>query len=366
MRGILTDLELHYVRSHTSAQFQFAHDMNAIVGPNGSGKTTLLEALYTLLRGTSFKGPINELVQYGQPQMKMSTTLTGDRTKHQRSLKVQLSESAGLRKWSIDNKNHARLPLAARLPVVLFEPELSRLVTGSPQRRRDYLDHIAAQLDIEVATEQNKYVRILKQRNQLLKSLRDKKVHNAPPDLFIWNTQLAHSAESVVKARTNVIEKLQERISDHYRGLGGTDDIVLLYASDVSKNATSYASKLLQYFESSLMRDIALGHTSFGPHRDDLVVHLASQPATERASRGEVRTIVVALKMLETQLLSERFKPENISPILLLDDVLSELDLSHQERVLDGLKDHQVFITTTDAHALTPQVHTIFLESPPS
>lgn len=364
MRGTLTDLELHYVRSHTKARFKFADDMNAIVGPNGSGKTTLLEALYTLLRGSSFKGVTSELVQYGQPQMKMDTTLTGENTVHKRSLKVQTSDAATLRKWSIDSKSYARLPLASRLPVVLFEPELSRLVTGSPQRRRDYLDHIASQLDVEVASEQHKYTRILKQRNQLLKHLREKRASKAPSDLFIWNTQLAHTAEVIVRSRTHVIGMLQNRITEHYRGLGGADDVALLYASDVHRSAGSYANRLLQYLESSLMRDIALGHTSFGPHRDDLVIHLASQPVTERASRGEVRTIVVALKMLETQLLSEHFKSESISPVLLLDDVLSELDLMHQERVLDGLKDHQVFITTTDAHALTPQVHTIYLELP--
>lgn len=362
MRGTLTDLELHFVRSHTNARFSFVHDMNAIVGPNGSGKTTLLEALYTLLRGSSFKGSIPEIVQYGESQMKMSTTLTGAQSKHTRSVKVQLSDTAALKKWTIDNKNHARLPLASRLPVVLFEPELSRLVTGSPQRRRDYIDHIASQLDLEIAREQNKYNRILKQRNQLLKTLRDNNSQGSRSDLFIWNTQLAHAAETIVKSRSEVLSLLQERVTDHYRGLGGTDDVALLYASAVSKNPGSYANKLLQYLESSLTRDIAMGHTTFGPHRDDIVIHLADQPAIERASRGEVRTIVVALKMLETQLLSEHYKEQHISPILLLDDVLSELDLFHQEKVLDGLKDHQVFITTTDAHALTPQVHTIYLE----
>lgn len=366
MRGTLTDLELHFVRSHTKAQYTFATDMNAIVGPNGSGKTTILEALYTLLRGSSFKGTINDLVQYGQPQMKASTTLSGDSTSHTRDLRVQITDASSIRKWTIDSKNHARLPIASRLPVVLFEPELSRLISGNPQRRRDYLDHIAAQLDFKAAADQHKFDRILKQRNQLLKKLRDTNTTTAPSDLFIWNTQLAHTAESIVRARTTVIELLQSRVTNQYKGLGGSDTVSLLYSSNVSKSYTHYADKLLQFLESSLLRDIALGHTSFGPHRDDMVVHLASQPAIDRASRGEVRTIVIALKMLETQLLSDHYKPQNISPILLLDDVLSELDLVHQERVLDGLKDHQVFITTTDAHALTPQVHTIYLEIPSS
>jgi DNA replication and repair protein RecF len=117
----------------------------------------------------------------------------------------------------------------------------------------------------------------------------------------------------------------------------------------------------MQFLEASIQRDIILGYTAFGPHRDDIEVRLADQPALERASRGEVRTLVIALKLLETELLSQHFAGSTIQPTLLLDDVLSELDLVHQERVLAGFKDHQVFLTTTDAHALTPGVHTIAL-----
>jgi DNA replication and repair protein RecF len=200
----------------------------------------------------------------------------------------------------------------------------------------------------------------LKQRNQLLKQLRENP-NNIPDQLFIWNTQLAHLSEQIVTARLQVINQLQSKIDSFYRELGGTDPVELSYQSGVSSDQALYPSKLLQLFESSIQRDIMLGHTSFGPHRDDLNVRLADQPAAERASRGEVRTVVIALKLLETNMLSEHFAKNELRPTLLLDDVLSELDLVHQERVLAGFKDHQVFITTTDAHALTPGVHTIAL-----
>ncbi len=359
MAGI-KNLRLSNVRSHSSNDFQFVTTMNAIVGPNGSGKTTIIEALYTLLRGSSFKGSISEIAQYGTNQFRAEIEIASESTTHKRALGFQQVETTAQKKWSIDDKSYARLPVAAKLPVVLFEPDLARLITGSPERRRQYLDQIAAQLDFEVAVTQNRFERTLKQRNQLLKKLREMS-HFPADELFIWNTQLAQLSGQIIEARHSVIERLQNEITDYYKQLGGADNILLTYQSGVSSEPGTYASRLLQFLETSIQRDIALGHTTFGPHRDDLEVRLADQPATQRASRGEVRTVVIALKLLETELLSRHYERSDIKPTLLLDDVLSELDLVHQERVLAGFKDHQVFITTTDAHALTPGVHTIAL-----
>lgn len=355
------NLKLQNVRSHESVSFQFSSTTNAIVGPNGSGKTTIIEALYTLLRGSSFKGSIAEIARYGTNQFRAELELKTKNTIHSRALGFQQTEGAVQKKWSTDGKTYARLPITARLPVVLFEPDLARLVSGSPERRRNYLDQIASQIDIEVAVAQNRFERALKQRNQLLKSLRENNTYQAPQELFIWNTQLAHLSEKIITSRSTVIKALQKEISSYYRQLGGNDDIFLTYASSVSDDPTLYASRLLQFLETSFQRDVALGHTTFGPHRDELEIRLADQPAVERASRGEIRTVVIALKLLETELLSKHFENTDLKPTLLLDDVLSELDLVHQERVLEGFKNHQVFITTTDAHALTPGVHTIAL-----
>jgi len=357
----IKNIRLHNVRSHSQADFQFVSTMNAIVGPNGSGKTTIIEALYTLLRGSSFKGSISEIAKYGTNQFRMELETISESTTHMRALGYQANEEVAQKKWSIDGKNYTRLPINVRLPVVLFEPDLARLITGSPERRRQYLDHIASQLDLEVAVAQNRFERTLKQRNQLLKRLRESGMNTPPEELFIWNTQLARLSEQIIEARHQVIGKLQNEITQYYLQLGGNDEVLLTYQSSVATDAATYGSRLLQFLETSVQRDITLGHTSFGPHRDDLEIRLADQPATQRASRGEVRTVVIALKLLETELLSQHYKKSNLRPTLLLDDVLSELDLVHQERVLAGFKDHQVFITTTDAHALTPGVHTIAL-----
>lgn len=357
----ISRLNLSHVRSHNLIDFKFDKFMNAIVGPNGSGKTTVIESLYTLLLGTSFKGSIKEMVQNGQNTFSANLEIKTDNTNHNRSLKYLQTEETSQKKWSIDNKKYARLPLSARLPVVLFEPDLARLITGSPNRRRSYLDSIAGQLDIETAKAQIRFDRVLKQRNQLLKHLR-RSNESLSDHLFVWDTQMAHESEKIIKARIKVLSILQKDISKYYKKLGGSDDISITYKSQTSVDPATYATFLLKQLELNIYRDLQLGFTSVGPHRDDLAVEINSQPADERASRGEVRTIVIALKLLETAIMSNHSAQYDMSPTLLLDDVLSELDLNHQEKVLDGLKDHQVFITTTDAHALTPGVHTIFLE----
>ena len=358
----IKNLQLRSLRSHDSADFVFDEYMNAIVGPNGSGKTTILEAIYCLLQGTSFRGSISEMAKYGSSQFKIQLDYFSKSNSHKRNLNFLQVDDSSQKKWKVNEKSSARLPLGSRLPVVLFEPDFSRLITGSPGRRRVYLDTLASQLDIEVASAQKKFERTLKQRNNLLKKMRDSTISDTNSELFIWDTQLAHLSESIIAARFAIIEQLQQKLSDHYKNLGGTDEIFINYQSTTCLYPETYASKLLQFLQASRKRDIIFGYTSFGPHRDDFEVRIADQPAESRASRGEVRTIVVALKLLETEILSNHFEPFNIKPILLLDDVLSELDLLHQEKILNGLKNHQVFITTTDAHAISAGVHTIALD----
>ena len=361
---IIDSIKLQDVRSHRQSFFQFHKNINAIVGPNGSGKTTLIEALYVLLCGKSFRGGLPEMLRWGRKQAVLEVTLsTGETHGVRRLLVEQASKGVYQKRWNIGEQKNARMPLAKRLPVVLFEPDIGRMITGSPEKRRTYLDSLTSQLDITVAESLHRFERILKQRNSLLKTMSPHAQSKTEIDqLFIWNTQLSALSEIIVASRIALLKELQRGITKEYNKLGGTDNILLTYESRVSTDPKTYANKLLHFLETSLMRDIVLGHTGFGPHRDDFEIRLSDQPARERASRGEIRTIVLALKLLEAELLSRQYAPHNIKPILLFDDVLSELDLHHQEQILAGFKNYQVFLTTTDAHTLTPGTYTVALD----
>lgn len=358
---LLQSLRLQNVRSHKQADFQFEKHVNAIVGPNGSGKTTILEALYTLLAGTSFRGSLPEEVQWGQNQAVMELSLNGESF---RRLVINTPEDSFAQKhWNVDDEKSGRLPLQKRMPVVLFEPDIGRMISGSPERRRSYIDGLSSQLDLSTAQALSRYERILKQRNALLKKLSlHSQTRSEKDQLFVWNTQLAKLSEVIVSARIQTLETLQKRVTKQYNKLGGSDTILLSYGTKVTSDPTTYANKLHQFLDTSLPRDIALGHTSFGPHRDDIEIRLADQSAKERASRGEIRTLVLALKLLEAEILQDAFSARNMRPTLLFDDVLSELDLYHQEQILAGFKNYQVFLTTTDAHTLTPGTYTIALD----
>lgn len=360
----LSSLKLVHMRSHVHGDFTFDENVNAIVGLNGSGKTTLLEAMYVLLRGNSFRGTTAEMIQRGEHSMALELTVTNSRDSNTiRRLHVNLPENnTPIKKWIVNNNTSARLPPRDKLPVVLFEPDIGRMITGSPERRRHYVDNLASQLDPHVAQAQLRFERTLRQRNLLLKSLDPHHITKAQNDqLFVWNMQLATLSETLVTGRQEVLVALQKDISSQYRMLGGDDSVHLTYQSSVTNQANLYGNRLLQFFGTSLMRDAIVGHTSFGPHRDDIEIRLADQHAKERASRGEIRTIVLALKLLEAELLHKKYTESNVRPVLLFDDVLSELDLHHQAQILSGFKDYQVFITTTDAHTLTPGTYTIAL-----
>jgi DNA replication and repair protein RecF len=335
---MITDLRLQHFRSFTDDSFEFSSGVNIIVGPNASGKTNLLEAVLVLARGVSYRAKDSELVQFDQPWAR----LDGHSEKNDlRTVKI-VREPEPSKLYELDGKAFKRLSLAHTLPAVLFEPNHLQLFSGGPERRRDYLDDLLEQTIIGYGAIRRQYKRALAQRNSLLKQ----DGHISQTQLFPWNIRLSQLAGQVARERSELVTSINADITALYKQLSQTSTkVTIAYANRWP--IETYASQLLKRLETSQADDQLRGFTSSGPHREDLLVTFDSHPAQETASRGEVRTAVLALKITELKILEAA--RDGQSPLLLLDDVFSELDGKRRHALTDYLAPYQTFITTTDA-----------------
>jgi DNA replication and repair protein RecF len=333
---MIANLRLQNFRSYKDETFEFSPAVNIIVGPNASGKTNLLEAVLVLALGSSYRVKDVELVYFGKPWARLDAQVDDDMRV------VKLVNEPGLGKtYELGSKQYKRLSLAHSLPTVLFEPNNLQLLHGSPEGRRNYLDELLKQQVADYGSARRHYRRILAQRNALLK--RAKRPTNE--ELFPWNLRLSEFGAVLARRRSELAAAINAHLDAKYKELSTRKTTVeLLY--DAQFPVDNYESHMLKKLESSLAVDVLRGFTAAGPHREDFRVLFDGREAEETASRGETRTLVLALKIIEMDLLEE---VRGIQPLLLLDDVFSELDGARRHALTDHLKDYQTFITTTDA-----------------
>jgi len=334
---MITDLRLQHFRSYGDDSFEFSPGVNLVVGPNASGKTNLLEAVLVLSRGSSYRAKDAELVQFDKPWARLDGHLADG---SQRTLKLT-AEPAPYKTYELSGKTYKRLTLAHTVPAVLFEPNHLQLLSGGPERRRDYLDDLLEQTTAGYGTLRRQYRRALAQRNALLKQ----PGQDVQTKIFPWNLRLSQLAGQIVRARSQLASRLDDQIGTLYQALSHAKTKVGL-TYDSRWAAEAYESNFLNKLESSLALDTLRGFTSTGPHREDLIVLFDERPAPETASRGEARTAILALKICELQIIEAA---RETTPLLLLDDVFSELDGKRRHALTDYLALYQTFITTTDA-----------------
>jgi len=334
---MINDIRLQNFRSYKDYSFEFKQGVNIIVGPNASGKTNLLESILVLSKGSSYRATDHDLISTNKPWSRLDATLvSGDK----RTVKI-IKDPKPEKKYEIAGKTYKRLSLNLSLPVVLFEPNHLQLLTGSPEKRRAYLDDLLEQTVSGYSTVTRQYKRVLAQRNSLLKS-----TNNIPQDvIFPWNIKLSHLAGQIVRERTQLINVINKKLPEIYKELSKSK--IKVEIQYVSKwQVESYETEMLKKLESDISLDQVRGFTGSGPHRDDFVLKFNGITASEVASRGETRTAVLALKIIELQTIE---KARQQTPILLLDDVFSELDGKRRHALTDYLVKYQTFITTTDA-----------------
>ena len=332
---MISNLRLQHFRSYKDSTFEFGAGVNIIVGPNASGKTNLLEAVLVLCKGGSYRATDRELVQH----QKDWARLDGEIHEQKRSLKLRVHGELVKKEYDIGGTTLTRLPLARTVPAVVFEPNHLQLLTESPELRRNFLDDVIEQTVPAYDQLRQQYKRTLSQRNRLLKQ------DFSPDQIFVWNVRLSELGGQVAEHRMAFVDEHRASLTKLYNKLAGkrlkTD---MVYETKLSKEA--YGSAMLKGLEARAEIDRERGFTTIGPHRDDLQLLIGGYPLAASASRGETRTMLLALKLLEVRSVE---KARGSKPILLLDDVFSELDGARRRALTEHLKDHQTFITTTDA-----------------
>jgi len=334
---MITDIHLQNFRSYKDSSFDVSPGVNIVVGPNASGKTNLLEAVLVLCKGSSYRAGDQDLVRFKKPWARLDAHMNDSSL---RTVKI-VKEPTASKNYEINDKNYKRLSLNLSLPVVLFEPNHLQLLSGSPERRRNYLDELIEQTVPGYASAVRQYKRALAQRNRLLK--------NPGPInediIFPWNVRLTHLAGQIVRERTKLSELINTKLPSIYTGLSQSKTKVSIEYLNTWP-ADVYETRMLKKLEANLSTDKMRGFTSTGPHREDFIIKFNDRPVQETASRGETRSAVLALKIIELQIIQEA---RDQTPLLLLDDVFSELDGKRRHALTDYLEKYQTFITTTDA-----------------
>lgn len=329
----VTKIGVQHVRNHTKKVVKLSPTTTIITGKNGAGKTSLIEALYIALQGSSFRGSDSDILQKDQPWYRIDIEMDDGSV---RTVKFDSLKTTGRKQFSIDGKISYRLAPSSKYPVVLFEPEDLRLISGSPVRRRHFIDHFISQINPLYSQSIRKYDRALKQRNNLLK-----RPLATSDELFVWNVALSEYGAFIVTERIAFIEKINQNLGDAYQSIAQNTDVVTIHYSHTLVD--NIQQKLLSELTKNKDKDSIVGYTTTGPHRDDVLVSYNSTPATTTASRGENRSIILALKQIEADII---YQITDIKPILLLDDVFSELDDDRRRNLLTA--NYQIVVTTTD------------------
>lgn len=337
---MISDIRLQQFRSYADSAFEFGNKVNIIVGPNGSGKTNLLEGLLVAARGGSYRVSDRDLLAFDAGWARLQ--VHDFEGVSDRVIKLELLGDKLQKTFVLNDKVYKRLPAEKNLPVVVFEPNHLQLLHAGPEQRRLYLDDLLEQLSAEFGLRRRQYKRVLSQRNSLLKR------HNKPStqELFPWDLRLSELGAVIARERAALCGRINEQLPAIYEKLSVSETKPISIQYDSQYPIESYESHFMQALSDKLPRDIERGFTSRGPHREDMTVYYGDTPLEVVASRGETRTTILALKIIELQ---ELERSADVQPLLLLDDVFSELDGARRQALTTYLDSYQTFITTTDA-----------------
>jgi DNA replication and repair protein RecF len=353
----LKTLHLRQFRNYKDQFVEFSAPKTILVGNNAQGKSNLLEAVELLATLRSHRvSRDKDLVRDGEDAARVYASLVRDTGMSELSLIVRRN---GRRTVALNNENLRRqMDFLGVLNAVQFSSLDLELVRGSPETRRNWLDTLLIQLEPVYARILHEYNKVLRQRNAFLKSAKDDSTSAAKhSELAIWDAQLVTTGTRVIRRRERAIKRLLPIASAWHADISGSTEILQVkYAPNIpieELQTEQVQQAFLEKIQQRAIAELHQGTSLVGPHRDEVELSINQTPARQYGSQGQQRTLVLALKLAELQLIEEVVGE---SPLLLLDDVLAELDPSRQNQLLDAIQDRvQTIITTTHLGAFDSQ-----------
>lgn len=333
---VIKSLELENFRNYYLLKIEFSNGTNILYGDNAQGKTNILEAIYLSSTTKSHKSSKDkEIVNFNFEEAHIRIVIEKDGLEEKIDMHLRKNKTKGIAINNIKIKKAA--DLLGLLNIVLFSPEDLGIIKNGPADRRRFVDMELCQLDKFYLYNLNHYNKIVNQRNKLLKDLYFRP--DLKDTLNVWDTQLVTFGNKIIERRKTFVNQLNEIINGIHKKLSGDkEDLIILYEPDIS----------MELYENTLKnnqeKDIRLKQTSVGPHRDDISFMINEVDIRKYGSQGQQRTAALSLKLSEIELVKKITKD---TPVLLLDDVLSELDSSRQNYLLNNIGDIQTIITCT-------------------
>ena len=347
----LKSLHIKQFRNYSDQQVLFTAPKTLIVGDNAQGKSNLLEAVLLLATLRSHRvSKDRDLVKNGEAIAEIQATCQRSLDSYPTELVMRMRAS-GKRTLNVNGVNQARqLDFLGNLNAVMFSSLDLDLVRGSPESRRSWLDMVLVQLEPIYINLLQQYNQVLKQRNALLKSIKQGLTNYDPQQMALWDAQLVTAGTRLIRRRSRLLERLTPIARQWHQSIsGGSEYLEITYVPKFSFAPHDAVEDIHQAFLEAIAQKSIVeqhqGSSLVGPHRDEVLLTINQTPAREYGSQGQQRTLVLALKLAELELLESVLGEP---PLLLLDDVLAELDLHRQDYLLSTIGDRiQTIITTT-------------------
>ena len=332
----IKEIKLNNFRNYENKRINLENNINLFYGENAQGKTNIIESIFLASMGKSFRtNNEKEMISFNKDNF--SVEILFEKSDREGKIKINLQNKKSVYLNGVKLKKLSEL--LGNINIVLFTPDDINILKDGPQKRRRFLDMMISQLRPNYMYVLNLYLKILEQRNNYLKQI---KLENKNPELLdIWDEKLAEYSEKIYIYRNEFIEKIKNKIDIIHKNItNDKEEIKIEYISECENK-----ENFLKLLKERRKLDIIKGYTTKGIHRDDFIIYINNKQVNVYGSQGQHRTAILSLKLAELQVIYDEIGE---TPVLLLDDFMSELDEKRKKSFLENIKDVQVIITCTE------------------